>query len=145
MNEVRWTGAGKLSFPTGEIFYYSGREDNRHIVDKDAKKCLMEWEPVNSRIIRAMFFSRLTKMTIIQCYAPIEEADIEDKEEFYSKLQEQLLKVPNHDILIIMGDLNAKIGSDNTGFERNMGKHGLGTRNENGEKFLESSALQMIW
>ena len=105
------------------------------------KKCLMEWVPVNSRIIR----TRLTKMTIIQCYAPTEEADIEDKEEFYSKLQEQLPKVPNHDILIIMGDLNAKIGSDNTGFERNMGKHGLGTRNENGEKFLESSALQMIW
>ena len=61
----------------------------------------------------------------------------ESKEEFYSKLQEQLVKVSNHDILIVLGDFNAKIGCDNTGYERNMGKHGLGTRNDNGERFLE--------
>ncbi|GFR60171.1 craniofacial development protein 2 [Elysia marginata] len=36
-----------------------------------------------------------------------------------------------------MGDLNAKVGSDNTGFEEYMGKHGLGVRNQNGERFLD--------
>ena len=36
-----------------------------------------------------------------------------------------------------MGDLNAKVGSDNTGFELCMGRHGLGTRNNNGERFSE--------
>ena len=36
-----------------------------------------------------------------------------------------------------MGDLNAKIGADNTGYEQVMGKHGLGRMNENGEQFAE--------
>ena len=133
VSEVRWTGADKISFATGEVMYYSGRDDEQHregvglILDKEAKKSIMEWEPVCSRIIRARFYSRITKMTIIQCYAPTEDADIEVKEEFYAKLQEQLSKVSNRDILIVMGDLNAKVGQDNTGVEKNMGKHGLGS------------------
>ena len=143
VSEVRWTGADKISFATGEVMYYSGRDDEQHregvglILDKEAKKSIMEWEPVCSRIIRARFYSRITKMTIIQCYAPTEDADIEVKDEFYAKLQEQLSKVSNRDILIVMGDLNAKVGQDNTGVERNMGKHGLGSRNDNGERFLD--------
>ena len=36
-----------------------------------------------------------------------------------------------------MGDLNAKVGSDNIGFEHYIGKHGLGIRNDNGERFLD--------
>ena len=36
-----------------------------------------------------------------------------------------------------MGDTNAKVGSDNTGREEIMGKHGLGTMNENGELFVD--------
>ena len=143
VSETRWTGAGKITFPTGQVLCYSGREDNQHlegvglIVDREARKSLMEWEPVNSRIIRARFMSRTAKFTIIQCYAPTEETEEESKEEFYSKLQEQLVKVSNHDILIVLGDFNAKIGCDNTGYERNMGKHGLRTRNDNEERFLE--------
>ena len=40
-----------------------------------------------------------------------------------------------------MGDLNAKIGSDNTGRERIMGRHGLGCLNENEERFADLGAL----
>ena len=36
-----------------------------------------------------------------------------------------------------MGDMNAKVGNDNTGFERAMGRQGCGVMNENGEKLLE--------
>ena len=97
----------------------------------------MEWEPVSHRIIRARFYSRFTKTTIIQCYSPTEDADDEDKDEFYTQLQGVLLAVPKHDILLVMGDLNAKVGSDNIGFEHCIGKHGLGTRNDNGERFLD--------
>ena len=97
----------------------------------------MEWEPVNHRIIRVRFYSRFTKTTIVQCYAPTEDAEDEDKDEFYTQLQGVLMAVPNHDVLLVMGDLNAKVGSDNIGFEHCIGKHGLGTRNDNGERFLD--------
>ena len=40
-------------------------------------------------------------------------------------------------MLLIMGDMNAKIGEDNTGCERVMGKHGPGARNDNGERLVD--------
>ena len=46
-------------------------------------------------------------------------------------------KTPKHDLLVITGDLNAKVGSDVEGYERVMGKHGVGTRNDNGEKLCD--------
>lgn len=39
------------------------------------------------------------------------------------------------DIIMLMGDMNAKIGKDNKGYESIMGLHGLVTINENGERF----------
>ena len=91
--------------------YYSGRGDDQHrqgvglILDVEAGKSLMEWEPVSHRIIRARFYSRFTKTTIVQCYSPTEDADDEDKDEFYTQLQGVLQGVSKHDILLVMGDL----------------------------------------
>jgi hypothetical protein len=39
--------------------------------------------------------------------------------------------------LLSKSDLNAKVGADNKNFEHTMGRHGLGTMNENGERFAE--------
>ncbi|VDP08790.1 unnamed protein product, partial [Schistosoma margrebowiei] len=44
-------------------------------------------------------------------------------------------KCPRKDLIILMGDLNAKVGIDNTGYEDIMGQHGLDERNENEERF----------
>ena len=48
------------------------------------------------------------------------------------------------DITILMGDFNAKIGMDNTGYEDIMGTHGLGQMNENGERFADLCALNQL-
>ena len=106
-------------------------------MDIDARKSLMEWEPVSSRIIRARFYSKYVKTTLLQCYAPTEPADKEAKNELYNLLQEQISRVPKHDILIVMGDMNAKVGLENKGYESCIGKFGLGDRNNNGERFLD--------
>jgi hypothetical protein len=57
-------------------------------MNKEAKKSLLGWEPVNSRIIRVRFFSKYIKTTIIQCYAPTEQDTEEAKNLFYTNLQE---------------------------------------------------------
>ena len=56
-----------------------------------------------------------TKLNVIQCYAPTLDTDEETKEDFYNKLKTLCDKLKEKDMTILMGDLNAKIGSDNSG------------------------------
>lgn len=139
VSECRWTDCGSVVTSSGETIIYSGRKDNKHqqgvaiIMNKKAKRALIEWSPIDERLISARFHSKYAKMTIIQCYAPTNDADDDIKTTFYEKLQSIVSKTPRHDILIVLGDMNAKVGDDNRERERIMGKHGHGSMNENGE------------
>ena len=96
---------------------------------------------MSPRIITARFNSKGRKVTLINCYAPTNNTTDELKQEFYDSLQGVLDHTPRRDIRILMGDLNAKTGSNNTGRERTMGRHGLGCLNENGERFADLCAV----
>ncbi|VDI48062.1 blast:Craniofacial development protein 2 [Mytilus galloprovincialis] len=114
------------------------------IMNKQTAKSLIEYNPVNERIIRARFHAKKGKVTFIQCYAPTNEAEEEVKTEFYNTLQAEIRKVPTHDLTIVMGDLNAKVGNDNTGNERVMGKYGCGQMNENGELLVDFCGINNL-
>ena len=66
------------------------------------------------------------------------------KEDFYNKLQTVLDKMKEKDITILMGDFNAKIGSNNRGYEEVMGTHGIGEMNENGEMFADLCSFNRL-
>ncbi|VDP70623.1 unnamed protein product [Schistosoma curassoni] len=83
-------------------------------------------------------------MNIIQCYAPTNDYNEEAKDQFYYRLQSIVEKCPTKDLTILIGDFNAKVGMDNTGYENIMGRHGLGERNENGERFANLCALNKL-
>nr|KAG5698284.1 hypothetical protein BaRGS_016986 [Batillaria attramentaria] len=112
----------------------------------EAQRALIGWEPVNSRIITAKFITKKKdiKLNIIQCYAPTNDAEEEKKDDFYQQLQTVIDRGGAKDMTILMGDFNAKIGSDNTGYEDTMGTHGLGQMNENGERFADFCALNQL-
>ena len=142
--ETRWSGSGELTTTTGELLIYSGRTDEeKHeygvglILSKAMRKSLIEWPAVSERIITARLNTRLRKLTIVQCYAPTNVATNEEKEAFYGLLETTLQHIIQSDIVILMGDLNAKIGEDNLGLKNVMGRHGMGVRNENGEMFID--------
>lgn len=144
LSEIRWPGKGEIRTDGDKTLMYSGREESEArasgvglLISKRAKQCLLEWNPVSDRIITARFQSKVRKITVIQCYAPTERAEMENKTLFYNTLSGVTDKINKGDIIIVCGDLNAQVGGDNQDFEEVMGKHGIGNRNENGDMYIE--------
>ena len=74
-------------------------------------------------------------ITVIQVYAPTSNAEEAEVERFYEDLQDLLELTPKKDILFIIGDWNAKVGSQETlGI---TGKFGLGMQNETRQRLIE--------
>lgn len=144
LSEVRWLSSGKISLTNGQTLIYSGRpEGDEHregvgiMLSRKATGSLIEWKPISERIITARFTSKFNKVSIVQCYAPTNQANEENKVDYYEQLQSVIDMIPKRDILLVIGDMNAKIGNNNKGREAIMGKHGLGEMNENGELFAD--------
>ena len=74
-------------------------------------------------------------ITVIQVYAPISNAEETEVEWFYEDIQDLVKLIPKKDVLFIIGDWNAKVGSQETPGIR--GKFGLGMRNEPGQRLIE--------
>ena len=83
------------------------------ILSKEAGKSLKECEPISERIIFARFESKCQNTTIIQVYAPTNDAEEGVKGDFYHQLQSAYNKRKARDLTMVIGDLNMKVGSDN--------------------------------
>ena len=74
-------------------------------------------------------------ITVIQVYAPTSYAEAAEVEQFYEDLQDLLELTPKKDVLFIIQDWNAKVGSQET--PGVTGKFGLGVQNEAGQRLIE--------
>ena len=72
---------------------------------------------------------------VIQVYAPTSNAEEAEVEQFYEDLQDLLELTPNKDVLFIIRDRNAKVGSQET--PGVTGKFSLGIQNEAGQRLIE--------
>ena len=72
---------------------------------------------------------------VIQVYAPTSNTEEAEDERFYEDLQDLLELTPKKDVLFIIGDWNAKVGSQET--PGVSGKFGLGMQNEAGQRLIE--------
>ena len=74
-------------------------------------------------------------ITVIQVYAPTSNAEEAEVEWFYEDLQDFLELTHKKDVLFIIGDWNAKVGSQET--PGVTGKFGLGAQNETGQRLIQ--------
>ena len=98
------------------------------MVNKRVRNAVLGCNLKNDRMISVRFQGKPFNIVVIQAYAPtsnIEEAEVE---RFYEVLQDMLELTPKKDVLYIIGDWNAKVGSQET--PGVTGKFGLGVWNE---------------
>ena len=85
-------------------------------------------------MISVRFQGKPFRITVIQVYASTSNAEEAEVERFYEDLQDLLELTPKKDVLFIIGDWNAKVGSQET---PGTGKFGLGIQNEAGQMLIE--------
>ena len=86
-------------------------------------------------MISVCFQGKPFNITVIQVYAPTSNAEEAEVEQFYEDLQDLLELTPKKDVLFIIGDWNAKVGSQETSGV--TGRFGLGVQNEAGQRLIE--------
>ncbi|CAF2102429.1 unnamed protein product [Rotaria magnacalcarata] len=147
ISKVRWTGKGET--PRGD-FIWSG-ESTTHtkgvglLLSAKAKQAMIGYNLISPRLISARFNATPFKITVIHVYAPTSASSEDEIEIFYDNIEKALAQTPKKDIVIITGDWNAKVGTDNTNWKSVMGKYGYGDRNERGERLLEFAALHNLY
>ena len=135
ISELKWTGMGEFDSDDHYI-YYCGQDSLRRngaaiMVNKRVQNAVLGCNLKNNRMISVRFQGKPFNITVIQAYAPTSSAE----ERFYEDLQDLLELTPKKDVLFIIGDWNAKVGSQETlGV---TGRFGLGVRNEAGQRLIE--------
>ena len=120
--------------------YHCGRESLRRngiaiIANKRVQNAVLGCILKNGRMISVHFQGKPFNITVIQVYALTNNAEEAEVEQFYEDLQDLLELTPKEDVLFIIGDWDAKVGSQE--IPGVMGKFGLGMRNEAGQRLTE--------
>ena len=127
ISESRWNGSGQRRLITGELLLFSGHEQENAphtqgvalMLSRTAQRAQIGWEGHRPRINTATIRTkeRRINMDMMQYYAPrqggvLQKIIIQDR--------------PERNIIIAMGDFNARIGSDSRGYEEIMGQQSQG-------------------
>lgn len=122
-------------------FFYSGNDDQDHrrgvgiVITKNLLTSVVDFVPYSDRTALLKLRVKPNDLNIVQVYAPTADSPDQEVEQFYSEIKELLKLTKKHDVNVIIGDFNAKIGKSK--FEEIVGPHGLGIRNERGDRLLQ--------
>ena len=101
-----------------------------------------EFTPVSERMLKIWFKSHFGYVSVIAVYAPTNEAGNEEEtKKFYQALQDCVRKTPRRDMLLVMGDFNARVGNDADTWRGTIGRFGPEELNQNGVKLLDFCAF----
>ena len=136
ISELKWTGMGEFNSYDHYIYYCVQESLRRNgvaiTVNKRIRNAVLGCTLKNIRMISVHFQCKPFNIMVIQVYALTSNAEEAEAEWFYEDL---LALTPKKDILFIIGDWNAKVGSQET--PGVTGKFGLGVQNEAGHRLIE--------
>ena len=151
LSETRLAGESELTeMGSGYTFFWSGRasEESREagvgftVKSTFVDQLLRPPKGVSDRFMSLRLSLAYGKkhLTIISAYALTLTNPDETKHKFYEELHALITSVPKADKLVVLGDFNARIGSDNIAWDGIIGKYGIGSCNSNSLLLLQTRA-----
>ena len=141
ISELKRTGMGKFNSDDHYIYYCRQESLRRNgvtiIVNKRVQNAVLGCNLKNNRMISVCFQGKPFNITVIQIYAPTTNAKEAEVEWFFEDLQDLLELTPKKDVLFIIGDWNAKVGSQEISV-------GLGVQNEAGQRLTEFAKRTLV-
>ena len=138
ISELKWTGMGEFNSDDHHINYCEqeslGRNGVDVIVKKRVQNVVLRCNLINDRIISVCLQGKTFNIMVIQVYTPTSNDEEAEVEQFYEDLQALLELTPKKDVLFIIGDWNAKVGSKET--PGVTGKFDLGVQNEADQRLI---------
>jgi len=138
IRKLKWTVMGEFNSDDHYI-YYCGQESLRRngvaiIVNKRVQNAVLGCD-LKNRMISIHFQGKPFTITVIQVYAPTSNVKEAEVKQFCEDLQDLQELTPKKDALFIIGDCNAKVGSEE--IPGVTGKFSLGVQNEVGQRLIE--------
>ena len=104
------------------------------MVKRSLAKAVTGYWPISERVMMMKMDAKPFKLVLIQVYAPTTDYSEEEVDMFYQEVEEAIAVAKTTDMVFVLGDLNAKVGRGKE--EKTVGPHGLGIRNERGERLV---------
>ena len=116
VSETHWRGSGHTKTSSGKCVYFNGPDNSSTggvaiIVPPRLNDSVIGYKAAGERIIHLRLQAHPCILNIIQAYAPTATADEDVLEEFYGHLETVTKNIPRKEIILILGDFNAKIGN----------------------------------
>ena len=157
LSESRWQGHGITQMQSCTILHSGSDSSHSHGVAIVLSPCARSaWEaagsvfkPINDRIMYIRLKSHLSYITVVAIYAPTNpvsstmEAN-QPSQDFYNELHSVLTSIPPTDMVAVLGDFNARVGTDTNTWHTVLGPHGVGQVNENGQRLLDLCATNKL-
>ncbi|KAK3519797.1 hypothetical protein QTP70_004955 [Hemibagrus guttatus] len=141
VQETRWKGSKAHSIGAGfKLFYYgvdSKRNDVGVVLKEEFVRNVLEVKRVSDRVMSLKLEIEGVMLNVVSGYAPQVGCELEEKERFWSELDEVMESIPTGERVVIGADFNGHVGEGNTGYEEVMGKFGVKERNLEGQMVVD--------
>ncbi|KAK3539300.1 hypothetical protein QTP86_034165 [Hemibagrus guttatus] len=139
--ETRWKGSKARSIGAGFKLFYYGVDSKRNgvgvVLKEEFVRNVLEVKRVSDRVMSLKLEIEGVMLNVVSGYAPQVGCELEEKERFWSELDEVMESIPTGERVVIGVDFNGHVGEGNTGDEEVMGKFGAKERNLEGQMVVD--------
>ncbi|KAK3569040.1 hypothetical protein QTP86_021557 [Hemibagrus guttatus] len=141
VQETRWKGSKARSIGAGFKLFYYGVDSKRNgvgvVLKEEFVRNVLEVKRVSDRVMSLKLEIEGVMLNVVSGYAPQVGCELEEKEGFWSVLDEVMESIPTGERVVIGADFNGHVGEGNTGDEEVMGKFGVKERNLEGQMVVD--------